>query len=702
MGAGLAWLQEVSLATHILCLLVGMLLWHIAVRLVGRRGQVSGEPHEIKRTKRNRSASGSTGDDFRRANQAKVETNEPSWLALRNLFNTFKRPSITYHAMFTAGFACSLLVGLFQRRVALQEHGKALIHSMDDILPESVQRSYNSASNRISQAIDQMLTSDTVERLLNTTSTLKDILDSNAWNVSDRWRSGNSTFGIAELFSTWSVPDVSHVLGKSERVGIRMSGAGLRVHHPVVMIPGIITTGLEVWDGEACIKSYFRQRIWGTTTMFRSMISDPECWLRHLALNATTGLDPLQLPHLNRSIRVRPAQGFESADFFLGGYWLWGLMIEALADIGYDLNSMYLASFDWRLSFADMERRDRYFTRLRQQIETLVSMNGQKAVVVPHSMGGNVWHYFMQWVTHNVHSNWVHDHIAAVSLISAPLLGVPKAYYSLLIGDNRDFAAMGRLGSVVFHFLGPMKRRSLWRSMGSLAMIIPLGEKLWGDTISKRSLVRLNNRSLTTKQAYDLLAKEGDVPHDLQRLAAWLLDGARRTLPTKGPSGVAEAPEHVWANALATPLPFAPQLRMYALYGVGVQTEDSVELEETGDDLETTRYSLKKEAAPHGFHYGDGDYSCPVASLGLMCKKGWSNELRNPARIPCTVKEYPDTPPPFFERGRIRGGPASGDHIDLLGNEELLTDILTIVSGGDVDARIVSDLPAVARAWSDQ
>eukprot|EP00971_Amphidinium_carterae_P152253 3017617-Amphidinium_carterae.1 len=33
----------------------------------------------------------------------------------------------------------------------------------------------------------------------------------------------------------------------------------------------------------------------------------------------TGGLDPLQSPSFNKSIRVRAAQGFESADFFLAG-----------------------------------------------------------------------------------------------------------------------------------------------------------------------------------------------------------------------------------------------------------------------------------------------------------------------------------------------------------------------------------------------
>lgn len=37
--------------------------------------------------------------------------------------------------------------------------------------------------------------------------------------------------------------------------------------HPIVMIPGFTSTGLEIWDGRPCGKKYFRQRMWGTYRM---------------------------------------------------------------------------------------------------------------------------------------------------------------------------------------------------------------------------------------------------------------------------------------------------------------------------------------------------------------------------------------------------------------------------------------------------
>mmetsp|Transcript_65680 Transcript_65680/g.108975 ORF Transcript_65680/g.108975 Transcript_65680/m.108975 type:complete len:690 (-) Transcript_65680:73-2142(-) len=589
-------------------------------------------------------------------------------------------------------------------------------------IPDPVRESALRASNTIAKAFDDVLSSSTMEGLLNTTSKLKQIVDVQALRMSiedfGRMSIENATsamsgflpetrFGMKELLSTWQVPSMNQVLGKVERVGVRMARNGANVHHPVVMIPGIVTTGLEVWDGEQCLKSYFRQRIWGQITMFQSMLSDPDCWLRHLALNASTGLDPLQRPHMNRSIRVRPAQGFEGADFFLGGYWLWGLMIEALADIGYDLNSMYMASYDWRLSFADLERRDRYFTRLRQQIETLVSMNGRKALVLAHSMGGNLWHYFMQWVTHKVHKNWVNDHIASEVLVSSPVLGLPKAYHSLLTGDNRDFSNMGTITSIANHFFGPAKRRALWRTFSSLALIMPIGgESIWGPAVTGRPLVQLGSRNLTMEEAYDLLAKKDHpVAEDLERISPWLLDGIRQARPAGPDHGAvnADVPERFWANVLVSPLPFAPNLRKYAFYGSGIPTEFSGVLEEHNvENAQDTPYIINRTATEHaGLHLGNGDYSCPVLSLGMMCAKGWLNEKRNPAKIPCTVKEFPDKPTTLLAGRTMRGGPASGDHVDLLGNDELLEDVLKIASGGDVDGRIVSELKLFTERWDD-
>ena len=79
----------------------------------------------------------------------------------------------------------------------------------------------------------------------------------------------------------------------------------------------------------------------------------------------------------------------------------------------------------------DLEARDRYFTRLQREIEDLVAAHqGEKVVVLSHSMGANVWVYFMQWVSspQGGHGGaaWVDTHVASAVLIGNALLGSPK------------------------------------------------------------------------------------------------------------------------------------------------------------------------------------------------------------------------------------------------------------------------------------
>ena len=52
-------------------------------------------------------------------------------------------------------------------------------------------------------------------------------------------------------------------------------------------------------------------------------------------------------------------------DYVLPGYNVWGNIIESLAANGYDNTNAYSMSYDWRLSLAMLEERDKYFTRLK-------------------------------------------------------------------------------------------------------------------------------------------------------------------------------------------------------------------------------------------------------------------------------------------------------------------------------------------------
>jgi phospholipid:diacylglycerol acyltransferase len=50
-----------------------------------------------------------------------------------------------------------------------------------------------------------------------------------------------------------------------ESPGLRLKGEGVKALHPVVLVPGIVTAGLELWEGRPCADGLFRKRLWGAT-----------------------------------------------------------------------------------------------------------------------------------------------------------------------------------------------------------------------------------------------------------------------------------------------------------------------------------------------------------------------------------------------------------------------------------------------------
>jgi phospholipid:diacylglycerol acyltransferase len=100
-------------------------------------------------------------------------------------------------------------------------------------------------------------------------------------------------------------------------VGLNLLAQGVRANHPVIMVPGVISTGLESWGTTNSSRQYFRKRLWGSWSMMSALVMDKEGWKKHIMLDKYTGLDP------KGGIKLRAAQGFDAADFFITGYWIW-------------------------------------------------------------------------------------------------------------------------------------------------------------------------------------------------------------------------------------------------------------------------------------------------------------------------------------------------------------------------------------------
>ncbi|KAG1141185.1 hypothetical protein G6F37_002798 [Rhizopus arrhizus] len=409
----------------------------------------------------------------------------------------------------------------------------------------------------------------------------------------------------------------------------------LKPQFPVVMIPGIVSSGLESWGTSEQSKKYFRKRLWGTMTMVRSVLLDKESWTEHIMLDPETGLDP-------PGYKVRAVHGVEAADYFITGYWVWAKVIENLATIGYDTNNMYFASYDWRLSFSNLEVRDGYFSKLKHTIELSKKQSGQKSVIITHSMGGTMFPYFLKWVESKEHGQggpkWVDEHIESFVNIAAPLMGVPKAVTSLLSGETRDTMALGSFGAYVLEkFFSRRERAKLMRSwMGGASMLPKGGEAIWGrggnapDDEEDEKYQSFGNmisfvprpegfnenstdipsspgdplvRNYTVEGSIQLLTKNADTKFGKQLYANYSfgLTTSSKQLkrndndPTK------------WSNPLESRLPNAPNMKIYCFYGIEVPTERSYYYavlnenmdQECGHSNSTAECTTEQDAEPN-------------------------------------------------------------------------------------------------------
>ncbi|KAJ3695563.1 hypothetical protein LUZ60_000940 [Juncus effusus] len=269
-----------------------------------------------------------------------------------------------------------------------------------------------------------------------------------------------------------------------DQPGVKLRKEGLKAKHPVVFVPGIVTGGLELWEGHECAEGLFRKRLWGGT--FGEVYKRPLCWVEHMSMDNETGLDP-------PDIRVRPVSGLVAADYFMPGYFVWAVLIANLARVGYEEKTMYMASYDWRISFQNTEVRDKSLSRIKSNIELMVSTNnGNKVVVIPHSMGVLYFLHFMKWVEAPAPMgggggpDWCARHIKAVLNIGGPFLGVPKAVAGLFSAEAKDVAVARAIAPGVLDsdFLAHTTLKHVMRMTrtwdATMSMIPKGGDTIWG------------------------------------------------------------------------------------------------------------------------------------------------------------------------------------------------------------------------------
>ncbi|KAL6972675.1 Phospholipid:diacylglycerol acyltransferase 1 [Sarracenia purpurea var. burkii] len=552
--------------------------------------------------------------------------------------------------------------------------------------------------------------------------------------------------------------------------GVKLQKEGMKAKHPVVFVPGIVTGGLELWEGHQCAEGLFRKRLWGGT--FGEVYKRPSCWIEHMSLDNETGLDPL-------GIRVRPVTGLVAADYFAPGYFVWAVLIANLAQIGYEEKSMYMAAYDWRISFQNTEVRDQTLSRIKSNIELMVATNGgKKAVIIPHSMGVLYFLHFMKWVEEPAPMgggggpDWCAKHIKAVMNIGGPFFGVPKAVSGLFSAEARDIAVARSIAPGVLDkdLLGlqtlqhVMKMTRTWDS--TLSMIPKGGDTIWGgldwspeegyfpgkrnqrnngapisdqnetetmvcqaktvnygriisfgkdvaeenssaiERIDFRDAVKGNNVANYTcrdvwTEYHDMgyggikavaeykVYTAGEILDLLHYVAPKMMDRGSAHFSY----GIAEDlddPKYkhykYWSNPLETKLPNAPDMEIFSMYGVGIQTERAYVYRLTSAEcyipfqINTSAVGGDEDSClKDGVFTVDGDETVPVLSAGFMCAKGWRGKTRfNPSEIRTYNREYNHAPPANLLEGR---GTQSGAHVDIMGNFALIEDIIRVAAG---------------------
>ena len=456
--------------------------------------------------------------------------------------------------------------------------------------------------------------------------------------------------------------------------------------HPVFFIPGYITSGLELWQSRPCARAKFRERIWGTTSMVKLFLTNPSCWIDHMRLVPKFGAEEsssgARTVHFSEpeGIRIQPTSGLSAADYVLGEYWVWNPIFEALARAGYDESQMWMMSYDWRLALRDLEYKDRYFSRMSLEIEKLVRLNGERVLIVSHSFGGKVWFFFLQWANEHLTPGWIDEHLHTTYHIAAVFLGVPKAIAATLSGDTRDTAQLGALSTLLDTLLPPSDRSLLCSGWGSIVDMLPMGgSKSW-----KSPMLVINDEVRNVEQATELLFKTSAMTHHATHRKGD--DTALRCPPSA--SG-RNCYRDIWTDPTRAALPKMKNMRIWCVYGIGIPTEVGYHYT-AGNRTDNGAYRINTDLhadngnVVNGVMLDDGDGTVPLESLGAVCSSAWNQDSSlNPGKTPVFVRELVHGENySVLSRSGAAGG-SSVDHVDIMGNRQVIRDILHLALGMD-------------------
>ncbi|KIY63217.1 phospholipid:diacylglycerol acyltransferase [Cylindrobasidium torrendii FP15055 ss-10] len=545
--------------------------------------------------------------------------------------------------------------------------------------------------------------------------------------------------------------------GREFAVGESIAQRGLSAEYPVVLIPGVISTGLESWSTTPEHRPFFRQRVWGGVNMLSQVLFNRDKWITAMLLDPVTGLDP-------PGAKVRAAEGIDAASSFIQGYWIWQKIVENLACVNYDTDNLYLASYDWRLSYSNLEVRDGYFSRLKSKIEGFKKRQGKKTVIAAHSMGSSLMLWFFKWVEAPGYGdggpNWVEDHIEAFVSLAGTFLGVAKSQAAFMSGEMKDTVELNPAGAYVLEqFFSRAERRKLFLSWaGTASMWVKGGDTIWGNGTwapdDAEGSLYSHGALIAFRESIAAAAQNKDLRNmTTEEAGLWILQHTPATfqymMDTNFSTGIERDEEKLiandndpttWSNPLESRLPNAPSMKIYCVYGHGKDTERSYwyaqgeyEYDEnpvdaanaichdptdagcvtlrTPLDMPLMRKSwidsdfTNETILPkirNGVNMGEGDGTVSLLSLGAMCVEGWKRPRWNPGGIQVTTVELPHQPVANIPRG----GANTSDHVDILGSHRLNEILLQVATGAgeEIQEQYVSNIREYASRiqWDEE
>ncbi|XP_048126925.1 phospholipid--sterol O-acyltransferase isoform X1 [Rhodamnia argentea] len=210
-----------------------------------------------------------------------------------------------------------------------------------------------------------------------------------------------------------------------------------------IIIPGFASAQLRAWSILDCPYSPLDfnplDLVWLDTTKLLSAVN---CWLKCMLLdpyNQTDHPECKSRPDGGLSAITELDPGYITVFFSIGPLSsVWKDWVKWCIEFGVEANAIIAVPYDWRLSPSMLEERDLYFHKLKLTFETALKLRGGPSLVFAHSLGNNVFRYFLEWLKLEIapkqYLKWLDEHIHAYFAVAAPLLGSTQTIEASLSG----------------------------------------------------------------------------------------------------------------------------------------------------------------------------------------------------------------------------------------------------------------------------